>query len=79
VKSVPNIDLSELSFLEYGDRTLIAAELSKDGKKVSPQYVSEVCKGKHLNGSLARRILGRAFEKAVANKAKLPLQALKQA
>lgn len=68
-----SIDLSILEFLEFGDRKKIADEDRKAGRKTSPQYVSEVLKGRHRN----HRILGIAIDIALKKKAKFPQQVLK--
>jgi hypothetical protein len=71
-----SIDLSVLEFLDYGDKALIAHELTEertDGKKVNRQYVSNVLKGRHRND----KILTKAFELAIKRKGQFPQQALK--
>jgi hypothetical protein len=71
------LDLSDLAFLQYGDMTRIAREMTEertDGKRVAIEYVSKVCKGKHRND----RILMRAFAIALERKSKFPIQALRK-
>lgn len=69
----PALDLSLLSFLDYGDQTMIAKEEREKGYKTDQPYVSKVLSGKHRND----RILKRAFELALKRKSQFPQQALK--
>lgn len=81
MKLTQQIDLSVLEFLAWGDMTLIANEINEERKrqgvkaKVSVQYVSDVCAGKHRNN----QILIKAINKALERKGEFPKQVLKVA
>lgn len=68
-----SIDLSQLEFLEYGDKTRIAREEREAGRKTDVAYVSKVCAGIHRND----RILRRAFQIAISRASQYPKQAFK--